>query len=271
MRYVRIAVCVLFAISVVFFGYVKYTEQAKNDNTLPTISGPAEPLEISCDYTEEDLLQGLSAYDEKDGDLTNEIMVNNLIPSLEKGKCKADYVVFDSSNHPATFSRDIIFTDYSSPKIYLSKPLVFQKSSNENIFGYIGAVDVIDGDISSLLRMNTNTNMLETGDYVINVEMNNSMGDFSKLEIPVHIVDNVDSRLNIKLTESIVYIKSNDDFKPEEYVESVINVDGTTYETDIVKIESNVNTTKPGVYEVIYTAEQSETIKGYTALVVVVE
>ena len=271
MKYVRIAVSVLFVISVAFFGFVEYSEKSGIDNTLPTISGPTEPLEISCKYTDEELLKGLSAYDEKDGDLTAEIMINNLVPSLEKGKCKVNYVVFDSSNHPATFSRDVVFTDYRSPEIYLSKPLVFKENSNENIFGYIGAVDMIDGDISSLLRMNTNTNMLEVGDYIINVEATNSLGDFSKLEIPVHIIDIADTKIKIELTESIVYIKTNDNFNAEKYIEAVTNVDGTPYETDIVNIESNVNTSKPGVYEVIYTAEDSDTIKGFTALLVVVE
>lgn len=271
MRYVRIATVILFIISVAFFGYVKYAEQAKIDDTLPTISGPAEPLEIPCDYTEEDLLKGLSAHDEKDGDITDEIMVDNLVPSLEKGKCKVNYVVFDSSNHPATFSRDIIFTDYRSPRIYLSAPLVFQKNTNVDIFEYIGAEDVIDGDITSLLRMNTNTNMVEEGTYIINAEATNSLGDFAKLEIPVHIIDTAYTRLNIKLTENVVYIKTNDAFNPQKYIESVTKTDGTVQETDIVKVESNVNTSKPGVYEVIYTAEQNASTKGLTSLLVIVE
>ncbi len=271
MRYVRIAVTVLFFVSVVFFGYVKYSEQAKIDDTHPTISGSSEPLKIPCDYTEEDLLQGLSAFDEKDGDITDEIMVDNLVPSLEKGKCKANYVVFDSSNHPATFSRDVIFIDYRSPQIHLSKPMVFQKNENENIFNYIGAVDVIDGDITSLLRMNTNTNMLETGDYAVNVEITNSLGDFYEIEIPVHIVDNVDSRISIELTDNVVYLKTNEAFTPSSYIESVSNADGTMYEKNIVNIESDVDISKPGVYEVIYTAEDSETVKGFTALLVIVE
>jgi hypothetical protein len=271
MKYIRIAVSVLFVVSVAFFGYVKYSEQSKTDNTFPTISGPTEVLEISCNYTEDDLLQGLSAYDEKDGDITAEIMVNNLVPSLEKGKCTVNYVVFDSSNHPATFSRDIVFTDYRSPQIYLSKPLVFPENTNENIFGYIGAVDMIDGDITANLRMNTNTNMLEMGDYVINVEVTNSLGDFSTIELPVHIIDTINARIDIKLSESIVYIKSNDSFNPEDYIESVTNTDGTQYEKNIVNVQSNVNTSKSGVYEVIYTAEESDTVKGFTSLLVVVE
>ncbi len=271
MRYVRLVVCILFALSVVFFGYVKYNESKQVDNTMPRISGPEGELEISCSYTEADLLNGLSAYDEKDGDLTGEIMVDSVVPSLDKGKCTVNYVVFDSANHPATFSRDVIFTDYRSPRIYVSKPLVFQKNANENVFGYIGATDVIDGDISSLLRMNTNTNMLEAGDYVLNVEASNTLGDHTKIELPVHIVEGVDLRLNINLKECMVYLNVNDAFNPEEYVESVMNADGTSYPTDSVAIESSVNTAEPGVYEVIYTAQESNTIKGYTALIVVVE
>ena len=271
MRYIRIAVCVVFALSVAFFGYVKYDGSKQIDNTLPQITGPAEMLEISCNYTAEDLLQGLYAYDEKDGDLTDEIMVDNMVPTLEKGKCTVNYVVFDSSNHPATFTRDVVFTDYRSPRVFVSRPMVFQKGANENVFGYIGATDVIDGDIGSLLRMNTNINMLEAGDYMLNVEASNSLGDHIKVELPVHIVESVDLRLQIKLSECTVFLNVNDDFNPEEYIESVVNADGTSYPVDAVDIQSSVNTAEPGVYEVIYTAQASNTIKGYTALLVIVE
>ena len=271
MRYIRLVVTVLFIASVVFFGYVKYSEHTKIDNTLPTISGPAEPLEILCDYEENDLLRGLSAYDEKDGDITTEIMVDNLIPSLDKGRCTVNYVVFDSSNHPATFSREVIFTDYRSPEIYLSKPMVFLENANEDIFSYVGATDVIDGDITSLLHMNTNTNMLEPGNYSLNIEATNTLGDFLELEIPVHIIDTASSRINIKLTENVVYIKSNEVINPAEYIESVTTGDGIPHEKSIVNVESNVITTKPGVYEIIYTAEINASTKGFTSLLVIVE
>ena len=273
MRYIRIVVSVLFILSLVFIGGATVVQRLRLDPTLPVITGPEEPLKISCNYTQEDLLQGLKAYDEKDGDLTDEIMVSNFSRLLEKGTCKVNYVVFDSSNQPASFSREVIFTDYRSPEILLSKPLVFQKNSNETLFSYIGAHDVLDGDISSLVRItDSNVNMLEAGDYSLRIEVTNSFGDTVEHILPVHILEIVDSKVSIKLTENIVYLKAGDKFNPSEYVESVSNTDGTELDKSIVAVDaSTVKTDVPGIYEVYYSAEQHASSKGFTALTVIVE
>ncbi len=272
MRYIRLAVSILFILSLVFIGGATVAQRLRADTTLPVITGPKEPLKITCNYTEEDLLAGLEAYDEKDGDLTDEIMVSNFSRLLEKGTCKVNYVVFDSSNQPATFSREVIFTDYRSPRFVLSKPLVFQKNSNENIFGYIGAEDVLDGDISSLVRVtDTNVNTVDAGDYSTRIEVTNSFGDTVQHILPVHILDIVDSKVAITLTESIVYLETGAAFDPAKYVDNVANVDGTVLDKNIVAVDSAVDVNTPGVYEVYYTAEQYETSKGFTALTVIVE
>lgn len=272
MKIIRITVLVLFVLVLAFFGYAKFTEYRHIDSTLPTISGPKEPLKISCNYSDKDLLQGLTAYDEKDGDLTSEIMISNFSRLLEKGKCKVNYVVFDSSNQPATFSREVIFTDYRSPRIYLSKPLVFQKGSNENIYGYIGANDIIDGDISSLVRaVETNVNSLQAGKYSVKIEVTNSLGDTTEMILPVHILELVDSKVEISLTQNVVYIKKGSAFDPLKYIKGVANIDGTVLDKNLIKVTAAADTNKPGVYEVIYTAEQNPTSKGLSSLTVVVE
>ena len=272
MKIIRITVLALFVLSLVFFGYAKIAEYRRTDSTLPTISGPKEPLKISTKYTDEDLLQGLTAYDEKDGDLTDEIMISNFSRLLEKGKCKVNYIVFDSSNQPATFSREVIFTDYRSPRIYLSKPLVFEKNSNENIYSYIGASDILDGDISSLVRViETNVNSLQAGRYSVRVEVTNSFGDTTQITLPVHILELIDSKVEIALTQNVVHVKKGNTFDPAKYIKGVANVDGTVLDKKLVKINAAVDTNKPGVYEVIYTAEQNPTSKGLVSLTVVVE
>lgn len=272
MKIIRITVAVLFVLVLAFFGYAKFTEYKHIDPTLPTISGPKEPLKISCSYSDEDLLQGLTAYDEKDGDITSEIMISNFSRLLEKGKSKVNYVVFDSSNQPATFSREVIFTDYRSPRIYLSKPLVFQKNSSENIYAYIGADDILDGDISSLVKViETNVNSLQAGNYSVRVEVTNSFGDTTEMTLPVHILELIDSKVEISLTQNVAYIKKGTAFDPMKYIKGVANIDGTVIDQNLIKANSTVNTAKPGIYEVIYTAEQNPTSRGLNSLTVVVE
>ena len=83
MRIVRTALIIVFILSLGTFGISELLEMQNQDTTLPEITSDREVLEISCDYTEEDLLAGLSAYDETDGDLTSQI-IPDPFPGLSK-------------------------------------------------------------------------------------------------------------------------------------------------------------------------------------------
>lgn len=81
MRYIRILVVILFMASLGLCGAAKIRERAGEDPTKPVITNETGELEISTSYEESDLLEGLKAQDEKDGDLTDQIMVGNFSSS----------------------------------------------------------------------------------------------------------------------------------------------------------------------------------------------
>ena len=107
MRIVRTALIIVFILSLGTFGISELLEMQNQDTTLPEITSDREVLEISCDYTEEDLLAGLSAYDETDGDLTSQIIPGSFSRFIEDGVCNLTYVVFDSSDQPASLTRRV--------------------------------------------------------------------------------------------------------------------------------------------------------------------
>lgn len=272
MRIVRIVVFALFAISVALFGYYEVDKLVKTDDTMPVITGPKEVLEVSCNYTEKELLSGLKASDEKDGDLTSEIVVGNISHFVKKGISKVTYVVFDSSNHPAKFQREVKFTDYHSPRFALTKPLVFKIGSTENIYELVGAKDIFDGDISTgVVTSLDNVNLSEEGTYKVKVSVTNSLGDTSELVLPVHVVAAPQLGLTIELKENIVYLKKGDKFNPESVIDNVYQSNGAKVGTDGIKISSNLNTNKSGVYEVKYSIDKNSGGKALTYLTVVVE
>ena len=117
MRYIRILVIILFIASLGIYGAARIKEQATEDPTRPGITSDREELEVSTSYEESDLLEGLTAEDEKDGDLTDQIMAGNFSQFIEPGVCNLTYVVFDSSNQAATLTRRVRFTDYEAPKL----------------------------------------------------------------------------------------------------------------------------------------------------------
>ena len=178
MKYVKVAVIILFILSVGIFAAGMEKERRAEDPTKPVLTSDREILEISTSYEEADLLQGLTAQDGKDGDLTSEILVGEFSQFVEKGVSNLSYVVFDSSNQAATLTRKVKFTDYESPRLTLTEPLVFPAGKTENAMEFIGASDMIDASLSALVKQTESTiDYKNVGDYYIHVEVTNSFGD----------------------------------------------------------------------------------------------
>lgn len=86
------------------------------DKTIPVITVEEELIEVSLKATDEELLKGVSAHDEKDGDLTGNIIIESVSGFTEKGVSKITYAVCDSNNNVAKTTRKIRFNGYQSPK-----------------------------------------------------------------------------------------------------------------------------------------------------------
>ncbi len=271
MKYVRIAIIVFLVASLGLYALGTFREIRNEDPTQPTITSDREVLELSVNYEEGDLLEGLSAYDDRDGDLTSEIMVGEFSQFVEKGVCNVSYVVFDSSNQPASLTRQVQFTDYESPKFTLSEPLVFSAGQTDNALSRIGATDVLDGNISADVKQQDSTIVYrDEGDYTISVEVSNSLGDVEEQVLPAHVVEPSRLALDIQLSQWILYLRVGDDFDPDEYVESLESTYGEAYSTGLVQADSQVDTDQPGWYEVHYTAETESGLTGETWMIVIV-
>lgn len=271
MRYVQKAVIALFVVSVLIFGVSKVSEIFSGESSKPVINSTSDSITVSCNYTEKEILQGLTAEDRQDGDLTDEIILGNLSRFSEKGKSKATYVVFDSSNQPATYTREVIFKDYVSPQFRLGKPLVVKTNSSVSEKDLISAEDIFDGDISGRVRIiDSNINYNVTGDYIIKAEVSNSFGDVVKADFPVHIVTEPEARVEISLKKNVVYLEKGDTFNAADYIDRVTSYYGQPVDKASVGIESFVNTSKTGCYEVRFTATDETGNRGVTYMVVFV-
>ena len=68
MKFIRIIVIIFFILGIGVYGYSSIVEKSSRDSTYPQITSDREVLEITCNYSDADLLTGLKAYDKKDGD-----------------------------------------------------------------------------------------------------------------------------------------------------------------------------------------------------------
>ena len=185
--------------------------------------------------------------------------------------CNVSYVVFDSVNQPAVLTRKTRFTDYRSPQFTLSQPLVFRAGAGSNAVSQVGANDVLDGDLTSLVRLvESDVNYREEGEYSIQVEVSNSFGDTQEASLPVHIVEGANAALEIELMEPLVYVKKGEGFDPNLYVESVEDADGNLVQGPSLTVESSVNNQEAGCYEVHYQVTNEQGLSGETWLTVIV-
>ena len=243
------------ALALALFIAAQVNERMNRDDTLPTITTDSDTIEIPCDYTQEQLLAGISASDAKDGDLTGQVLVGNFTRFIEPGVCDLNYVVFDSSEHMATLTRRVRFTDYHSPRFGLAEPLVFAESTTNNteVRALFSASDVLDGDLTDWITyVETNAAYNNPGDYTITMEVSNSFGDTVSYAFPIHIYERNTQDFDITLTTPLAYIDQGSSFDPLAYVESIADYSGNKYDPSLLNVTSTVDTATPGIYEVHY-------------------
>lgn len=274
MRIVRIILIAVSILSLGMFGISELIELSSRDTTVPEITSDREILEIPCEYTQEQLMEGLSAKDETDGDLTSEIIAGSFSRFIDTGMCNLTYVVFDSSDQPASLTRKVRFTDYHPPRFTLTEPLVFveQEGSYTEAMERLGAQDMLDGDLKEwITQTDTDVNYQRVGTYTMSVEVSSSFGDTSTAALPVHVVSAENQLVDIALTEGIAYIRAGESFDPAAYVSAVTAADGSALDPSAVTAESAVDTNTPGCYEVHYQVFDAGGNTGETWLTVIVE
>lgn len=274
MRYIKIAVIVLFVLCAVIFGAGKMSELKNHDSTQPELTSDREILEIPCDFERQQLLEGLEAYDEKDGDLSSDIIAGDFSRFIEKGTCNVTYMVFDSGNQMASLTRKVHFTDYYSPRFTLSQPLVFREGEGtyEETMNRIGVQDALEGDMKEWMqRTDTDVNYSKAGSYYVEVEVTNSLGDMSSVKLPVHVTASGSRNVDIQLSQWIVYVSPGGSINPADYITGVTDAGGNALDPGIVAASSGVDFQTEGCYEIRYSVDDGQGNIGETWMTVVVQ
>ena len=283
---------VFFLLFTIILTIVSRTRGEETGGSAPIINSSLDPLTVSCDYSREDLLKGLTAYDAEDGYITDSIIPGVFTVFKEKGISEIDYYVYDSDDNCGRYKRDVVFYDYSSPEVSLSHPLVFyvKDASDGVLMSRIYGNDRLDGDVKHIKVNSSDIDYATAGDYTISVSLINSFGDTATYDLPVHIIKKTSYQgLELRLTENLIYIRSGTEFDPVDFLQEVevtraeelipqeywafnIQPNDNTSEVGtfvqeaepdqteelipeeewVINLKSNVDTSKAGVYEVRY-------------------
>ncbi len=270
MRIFRITVVVLFLIITSVFGMYYVNEKLTEDDTIPMISVEGELIEVSLDTTDEELLQGVTAYDEKDKDITGRIIVESVSQFIDDGICKVTYAVCDNDNHVARVTRKIKYKDYESPKFSMSGSLCFSIYESINLVKIIGAQDCIDGNVTkNIIVTSDDYTKSVAGVFNLELSVSNSKGDVSIINVPLVVEDRSVASPKIELTEYLIYVDKGEEVDFSKYlVKAQDNRENNL--TSNVRIETNADLNTPGTYGVHYYVTDSEGVQGHTILNVIV-
>lgn len=244
------------------------------DNTPPVISFDSEVLEISVYTKEEKLLSGVTATDNRDGDLTSEIAIKNISKLIGKDTAKITYIVFDEADNMSQKTRTLRYTDYKKTEFDLSKPLIYEPGGVVTLKDRLTALDVIDGDLTVAIKVTASSlNNTTEGTYPVTVQVTNSLGDTTALTLSVMIAKYGIYAPYIELNDYLVYIDKGAEFDSAKYIKAVWDKKlggNEIYSWGDVKIESNLDTSLEGTYDVKYTYTNEEGYDYSVILTVVV-
>lgn len=269
MKYLRIGVSLMCVLALAVFA-VFYVKEQQKDTTYPVITIDGEIVDVSLKMTEEELLKGVTAYDEKDGDISQKLIIESISKFIEEGVCVVTYSVCDDDNHATSATRKIRIIDYTDPVFVIRQSLVFGLGEKINLASYIGAQDCIDGDISDRVIITaTDYNTNEEGVFNVSLKATNSMGDSIYMELPVYIEDRSYSAPQIELSDYIVYAKVGEEIDLKEYIISAIDKEDQAGMK--VLIDTNYKPNVPGVYEAHYETTDSDGKEGHAVLTIIVQ
>lgn len=270
-KLLRIGISCIFVAVILAFAVVLYTDVIRPDKSIPEITVSEEILDVKIGVDDKTLLEGVTAFDKKDGDLTDRVIVESISKFKEKGICTVNYAVCDNDHHVANAQRDIRYVNYTSPKFTVNESLCFSINRYSDVSAIIGATDKIDGDISkNVIITSDNFKSDVEGNYSLQAKVTNSKGDTISIELPIVVEARSTAAPEIHLSNYITYIKKGTTPNYNSFITKV--TDSTDGIINIpVTINSDVNTNKPGLYAVHYYATDMLGRRGHTILNVVVE
>lgn len=209
----------------IVMGAAVFLLNAGQDRKAPRIT--IEDEEIS--YAEGDkydvLLEGVSAKDNRDGDVTDEIFVEKIVP-VKEGYAEVYYGVTDSNNNVATAHRTVSYTEEASEKEEKNEP---EPDSEESA-------------------------MKEKTEEETKEPENDEDSDAEDEELKPD-----GSRPAIALAQSEVTIKRGESFDPLSVVKGVVDdKDDRNRLYQRISADGERNTNKAGTYSIRYYVKDSD-------------
>ena len=252
----------------------------EKENSLPIINASDKTIELGSKFNP---LDGVSASDEEDGDLTSKIkVVENKVDVNSIGKYSVSFEITDSGGKSITKSINVTVEAKSesksnkSPIIY-AEDITVALGSKYDPYAMVSASDPEDGNITNKIKVVYNyVNVNKEGTYKVGYKVTDSSGNSASCVIKVK-VKNMNAQKKKEKTNNVpviycndIFIALNSKFNPLGWVAVTDKEDGDIT-NKVMAIYNNVNTSIEGNYHVTYEVVDSDGNKVNKAMMVVVQ
>lgn len=301
-RLIRVACISLGLIACLLYGGVTYRYLSSVDADKPFVNmgEDGDKIVISIHDSNEKILEGITATDKQDGDVSGDLVLESLGNFTSDGSREAVIAAFDKAGNVTKVTRRVYYRDYQEPRVILSGPLTVGLNRTQQLLSRIHVEDCLDGDISdsALLTLegsHSNTTQIIAGGvagaFGMRLQFSNSAGDTQTIPVTVEFYNTGETgRPELGLTDYLIYIDRGQKIDPLDYLDSItifsrqydwkpsfehFEMRGGGVEDIIlgssIQIINPLDSSVPGVYEIQYSYTSAEGYKGSVRLIVIVE
>ena len=274
MRTLKTILCIATALSVLAFALAIYYTQFYKDVVPPEIRMDADVITVSADDGDEALLRGVTATDNRDGDITGAVLVDGVSQLTGPNAARVRYIVFDAAENAATASRTVVYSDYEAPRVFVLQPLTYNVGDTIALRGRVIARDCLEGNITDRIRISSqDLSNRAAGVYHLTIWVMNKLGDVSTVTVPVIVREDDPAAPVVELKSYLTDLTRGEEFDPKAYFQSYYDSADSRARNyyDHLEVSGEVDTDTPGTYEVVYSATNSDGLTGQAILTVVVE
>ncbi len=271
MRLLKLTIITLFILVGVAFGITQLSVRLSGDRLGPQIHLPEGPMEVSV-RNPEALLEGVTATDRRDGDLTDRVQILSISKLINADSARVTFLVFDNDDNMCAVTSQFRYTDYQAPRFHITEPLVYAKNEPIPLLDRLSVTDADGTDITDAVRVSALSATADPEVHTVALQVTNSMGDTVRVRLPVILMQGTSVRPKVELVRQLIYLDKGDPFNARSFVTGVTLPNGEG-DGDVTKVQitGQVDTQTPGNYMVYYRYPYGNGVEGLSILTVVVQ
>lgn len=242
---------------------VTFTVIAKGANMPPTIYGVSnKTIKVGDAF---DPKKGVTATDPEDGDITKSIQVSGIVNTKVKGSYNLTYSVTDKGGIKVTKSCIITVRSNTKPVISGAVSKTIKIGDFFDAKAGVSATDAEDGNITSRITVSGAVNTAKVGVYTLTYSVKDNDGNITTVVRAITVRTNTKPVISGAVNKTIPL---GSKYYPLTGVIATDKEDGNL--TAKIVVVNKVNTSKVGVYDVVYSVTDKDLNKVTVAIKVIV-